>query len=101
MTLYEARLRVAHEDWERAMRDWVQAQENIRAAKAEWQTAQAEFFGFPEKGQGCPDCLRKIYNLVGAQGQCSVVQDSKVKSKEAAWPQQEHSVNLIQKSGKL
>ena len=54
MTLDEARLRVAHGDWERAMRDWVQAQENIRAAKAEWQTAQAEFFGFPEKCQGCP-----------------------------------------------
>ena len=57
MSEAEAKLRVAQEDWAEAMKDWVQAQENIRMAKSAWTEAQAEFFHrVPMCSEGCSGC---------------------------------------------
>lgn len=44
MSPAEIKLREAQQDWEKALGEWTEAQERIRAAKAAWSTAQQEFF---------------------------------------------------------
>ena len=44
MSPAEIKLRAAQEDWEKAMNEWIEAQQHIRDAKAAWSAAQAEFF---------------------------------------------------------
>ena len=56
MSIEEAKLRSAQEDWALAMEDWAQAQADIRIAKSYWDAAQREFFQASTCPEGCSGC---------------------------------------------
>jgi len=60
MTLAEVNMRVAHNEWLEAKRQWALALQAINIAKQEWEQAQAEFYqdkNIMSSAAGCGGCI--------------------------------------------
>ena len=64
MSPSETKLRDARMEWEIARARWMQAQEDIRLAKFNWDAAQAEFF------EGEKPATQAAMGCVGCRGGC-------------------------------
>jgi hypothetical protein len=56
MTLAEVNMRVAHNEWLEAKRQWALALQAINIAKSEWEQAQAEFYGDRQAMTSAANC---------------------------------------------